>query len=387
MGGPADAGATPRAFNRPMTTQLDSPTNGAGAERERVGTLVIGGGQAGLAMAHRLIDRGITPVVVDAHERVGDAWRKRWDSLRVFTPATHDSLPGFPLADTSHRFPTKDEMADYLESYAEQAGVEVRTGTRVERLAAVDGHFVAHTPAGTIEAGDVVIATGAFQRPRIPDFAPDLDPRTVQLHSSQYRNPAQLQDGPVLIVGPGNSGADIAMDLAPTRTTYLAGDHPGHIPVRIETWRGRIVFPVLWRVWTHILNVDTPIGRKARPKILSGHEPLIRVKPKDLKRAGVERTPRVTGVEDGVPVLADGRVLDVPNVIWATGYRPDFAWVEGLDLDERGEPVHTEGVCEALPGLYVLGREFQFAFNSHTIGGVGKDAAALADRIAARVAA
>lgn len=369
-----------------MTTQLE-PTGDAPSTRERTGTLIIGGGQAGLAMAYRLAERGIEATVVDAHARVGDAWRTRWDSLRVFTPATHDSLPGLSIDDPTHRFPTKDEMADYLERYATELGIAVRTGTRVERLETADGRLVAHTPAGAIEADDVVVAVGAFGRPRVPEFAPDLDPRVVQLHSSQYRNAGQLQDGPVLVVGPGNSGADIAIDLAGDRAVYLAGEHPGHIPVRIESWRGRILFPVLWRVWTHILNVDTPIGRKARPKVLAGHEPLIRVKPSDLERAGVARVPRVTGVRDGLPVLDDGRVLDVPNVIWATGYRPDFGWIDGLETDDRGEPVHTEGVCDAHPGLYFLGREFQFAFNSHTIGGVGKDAAALADKIAARVAA
>jgi putative flavoprotein involved in K+ transport len=370
-----------------MTTQLDRTTDDATAQRERVDTLIIGGGQAGLAMAYRLQERGIPFIVVDAHQRVGDTWRNRWDSLRLFTPATRDSLPGRPMDDRGHRFPTKDEMADYLERYAADLGIAVRTGTRVEFLAAEGDRFVAHTSGGVIDAASVVVATGAFQRPRVPAFAPDLDPATVQLHSSRYRNPSQLQDGPVLVVGPGNSGADIALELAKDRTTYLAGDHPGHIPFRIESWRGRLMFPILWRVWTHVLNVHTPIGRKARVRIRAGHEPLIRVKPTDLERAGVERVPRVAGIQGGRPVLADGRMLDVPNVVWATGYRPDFGWIEGVETDERGEPVHREGVSEDHPGLYFLGRAFQFAFNSHTVGGVGRDAATLADRIAARVKA
>jgi putative flavoprotein involved in K+ transport len=372
-----------------------APRDGADATArtdgpERVETLIVGGGQAGLAMAYRLAERGRPFVIVDAHARIGDTWRTRWDGLRLFTPAGHDALPGLPLPGKAFRFPSKDEMADYLARYAEAFGLAVRTGSPVERLELAGGRYVARIRGGgAIEADNVVVATGAFQKPRVPAFAPDLDPGILQLHSSRYRNPDGLRDGAVLVVGPGNSGADIALELATAgRHTFLAGKHPGHLPIRTESWRGRMAFPLIWFVWTHILNIGTPVGRKVRPKILAGPEPLIRVKPSDLERAGVERTPRVAGVTPaGLPLLDDGRILDVPNVIWATGYRPDFSWIAGVELDERGEPLQDRGVVEDLPGLFFLGREFQFAFNSHTVGGVGRDAEQLAGAIAARVAA
>jgi putative flavoprotein involved in K+ transport len=424
MGGAADAAASGSAFNRPMTTHTDhtahDPGPGAGIRtragnapraadgtraadaagagnaahpgeddaHQHVETLIIGGGQAGLAMAHRLAERERPCVVLDAHLRVGDAWRTRWDSLRVFTPAAHDGLPGMPLPGPGFRFPTKDEMADYLEDYAAHFGIEVRTGAAVQRLSRDGGRFVARTSTGdVIEADNVVVATGAFQRARVPAFAPDLDPRITQLHSTQYRNPGQLQDGPVLVVGAGNSGADLALELAPGRRTYLAGDHPGHLPIRTTSWQGRLAFPLIWFAWSHVLSIRTPIGRRVKPKVLTGHEPLIRVKPKDLERAGVERTPRVAGVAGGLPVLDDGRTIDVPNVLWATGYRPDFAWIDDLATDDRGEPVQEAGVVDGVDGLFFLGLQFQYAFNSHIIGGVGRDAKVLAGRIERRMAA
>jgi putative flavoprotein involved in K+ transport len=258
---------------------------------------------------------------------------------------------------------------------------------RVDRLVAEDGRFLVTARDRRFEAANVVVATGAFQKPRVPECAPDLDPRITQLHSSQYRNPSQLQDGDVLVVGPGNSGADIALELAHGRRTFLAGKHPGQIPFRIESWRGRAAFPVLWFVWSHVLNTNNPVGRKVRPKILTGPEPLIRVKASDLEAAGVERVRRVAGVTDGRPRLEDDRVLDVPNVIWATGYRPDLSWIDLPVLDDAGRPNQARGIAAAQPGLFFLGRHFQFAFNSHTIGGVGRDAEHLARLIERRVLA
>ena len=344
-------------------------------------TVVVGGGQAGLATGYHLARQGRSFVILDAHDRIGDAWRLRWDALRLFTPARRDGLPGlrFPAAKPS--FPTKDEMADYLAAYAEHFALPVRTGMRVDGVGRVDGGFVVAAGDERFEADNVVIATGAFQTPSVPEFAAELDPRITQLHTEDYRNRSQLRDGPVLVVGAGNSGADVALELAGEHEVWLSGEHPGHVPINTVGLSGRLLFPLLWQFWTHVLTVDTPIGRKVRAsRATGGSEPLIRVKPKHLDAAGVQRTPRTVGARGGLPLLADDSVLDVPNVIWATGYRTQYDW---LDLPDAGGET-DRGIVAAEPGLYFVGRPFLYAFNSHTIGGVGRDAAHVVEHIVQR---
>jgi putative flavoprotein involved in K+ transport len=228
----------------------------------------------------------------------------------------------------------------------------------------------------------VVVATGAFQSPKVPAFARDLDPGIVQLHSVDYRNPSQLRAGGVLVVGVGNSGADISMEAVRTHPTWLAGRESGHIPVRIETRKGAIAVPVFRFVGHHVLTWSTPIGRKALPKMKMKATPLIRVKPKDLVKAGVQRVPRVAGVERGLPLLDDGQVLDVANVIWSTGFRQDFSWIDLPALDEHGTPKHHRGIVSDQPGLYFVGLEFQYSVTSDVITGVGRDAEYVAKHIA-----
>jgi putative flavoprotein involved in K+ transport len=352
------------------------------ADVEFFDTVVIGGGQAGLSMGHHLARLGRPFVVLDAHPRVGDAWRRRWDSLTLFTPSAHNGLPGMKFPKPGWSFPTKDEMADYLEAYAERFELPVRTGVRVDALGRTRDRFVIAAGEQRFEADNVVIATGMFQAPRVPEFADRLDPRIVQLHSSEYRNREQLREGDVLVVGAGNSGADIALDVAAGHRTWIAGDHPGHLPINTIGLSGRLAFPVIWKVWTHLLNTSTPIGRRAQPKVLAEAEPLIRWKPKHLAAAGIERVPRVTAAAGGLPELADGRVMDVANVIWCTGYRTRLEWLD-LPVPDEGAPP-ARGVVDGEPGLFVLGRQFQYAFNSHTVGGVGRDAGFIARRIAAQ---
>lgn len=348
-------------------------------------TVVVGGGQAGLAIGYHLARRGSSFVILDAHERVGDAWRLRWDSLRLFTPARRDGLPGMPFPAPKSSFPTKDEMADYLESYAKRFDLPIRTGVRVDGVGRCGRRFVVAAGEERFEAGNVVIASGAFQTPRTPDFAAELDPRIMQLHSDDYRNASQLRSGPVLVVGPGNSGADVALDLAGDREVWLSGEHPGHLPINTGGLSGRLMFPLLWQFWTHVLNVGTPIGRKAKPKVLTGPEPLIRVKPNHLDAAGVKRAPRTTGARGGLPLLEDGSVLEVPNVIWATGYQTAFDWIDLPGVNGDAPEVATDrGIVASEPGLYFVGRPFLYAFNSHTIGGVGRDAAHIVEHIAGR---
>jgi putative flavoprotein involved in K+ transport len=260
----------------------------------------------------------------------------------------------------------------------------VRTGVRVDRLTREGERFVVTAGDQRFEAENVIVAMATFQQPKIPTFAAELDPDIVQLHSSAYRNLSQLREGGVLIVGAGNSGAEIAMEVARTHPTWLSGRDVGHIPFRVESWLAPLLVRPIFRVVFHrILSTATPIGRKARPKFLSGGLPLIRVKPKDLTAVGVVRVPKVTGVQDGQPGLQDGRTLDVANVIWATGYTPGFSWIDLPVFGER-EPLHTRGVVTSEPGLYFIGLDFLYAVSSAMIHGVSRDAEYIARHIASR---
>jgi len=351
---------------------------------EHTETLVIGGGQSGLVMGYHLSRRGLPYRIIDANHRIGDAWRNRWDSLRLFTPNRLNGLPGMPFPGYHWGFPSKDEMADYLESYARRFDIRVETGVRVERLSREGDLFVATAGNRRFEADNVVVAMSSWQKPRMPGFASELDPSIVQLHVAEYRNPSQLQEGGVLVVGAGNSGAEVAKELARTHDVWLSGPDTGNIPFRPESVAARVLMPIIGRVIFHrVLTTSTPIGRKVRPKWVSTGEPLIRVKPKDLAAAGVERVPRVTGVQHGQPQLEDGRSIDVANVVWCTGFHPGFSWIDLSVLGPQG-PVQHRGIVESEPGLYFLGLKFLYSVSSEQIHGVGRDAAHIVDAIAAR---
>jgi putative flavoprotein involved in K+ transport len=349
---------------------------------EYVETVIIGGGQAGLTIGYFLAKRGRRFVILDANDRVGDAWRKRWDSLRLFTPATFSSLPGMRLLGGATSYPTKDEMADYLESYAARFELPVRNGVEVHRLTKKDGSFLVSAGEDRFEAENVIVATGAHQIPAIPAFAPELDPKILQLHSSAYRNPSQLHDGDVLLVGAGNSGAELAVELAQGHRCLLAGPAVHEVPVRHGTLPGRIGFRGFRFFGHRVLKLNNPIGRKAAASFKSA--PLIRTKSNDIAAAGVERVARVVGVEGGQPVLEDGRVLDVANVLWCTGFRTDFGWIDLPVFDNGGNPRHVRGVVESAPGLYFLGLIFLYSFSSDVLPGRGRDAAFIAKHIASR---
>jgi putative flavoprotein involved in K+ transport len=349
---------------------------------ERFETVVVGGGQAGLAAAYHLKKQGRPFVVLDAEERIGDVWRKRWDSLRLFTPAKYDGLPGFRFPAPRWSFPTKDEMGDYLEAYAARFELPVRTGVFVDRIFRDGDRYVIESGLQTFEADNVVVATGAHRVSRLPSFASELDPRITQVHSADYRNPSQLQEGGVLVVGVGNSGAEIAFELSRTHGVFQAGTPSAEIPVRHGSVPMRFVLPVIRFVGTHVLSVRTPLGRKARPRFLVMATPLIRVKSKDLAAAGIERVPRVGGARDGLPLLADGRVLDVANVVWCTGFGYDFSWIDLPGLDDNGQPLHERGVVPSARGLYFVGLRFQYAAVSDVLPGVGRDAAHVVKHLA-----
>jgi putative flavoprotein involved in K+ transport len=323
---------------------------------ERLETVIVGGGQAGLSVGYQLARRERPFVILDANRRIGDAWRSRWDSLRLFTPARHDGLPGWRFPAPARSYPTRDQVADYL----------VAAGDR--RLA----------------ADHVVVATGAYQRPRIPAFAAELDPGILQLDPHRYRGPSQLVEGGVLVVGAGNSGAEIAFEVARTHPTWLSGPDTGHLPVRTESVWDRLLTPPFWWFASHVLTVSTPVGRRVRPKFLEGAAPLERVRPKELAAAGVQRVPRTVGVRDGRPLLEDGSVMEVATVLWCTGFRPDFGWIDLPVFGQDGLPSHRRGVVEGEPGLYFVGLFFLYGFTSSLLGGVGRDAEHIAEQLASR---
>jgi len=356
-------------------------------DHESIDTVVVGAGQAGLATGYHLARRGLAFAILEANDRVGDSWRRRWDSLRLFTPARYDGLPGMRFPAPAHHYPSKDEMGDFLERYARRFDLPVRTGVRVERVAPSGDGLRVETSAGVIDARQVVVAMANFQRPKVPEFAADLDAGVVQLHSAAYRSPGQLREGGVLVVGAGNSGAEIAMDVLPGHPTWLSGRSTGQIPFDIETSLARrLLMPLVLRVlFHHVLTLATPIGRKARPGFVGKGGPLIRTKERDLLRAGVRRVPATVGVRGGRPVLADGTSLDVTNVIWCTGYRSGFEWIDAPIPDEH-DLTHLHGPGTAVPGLYFVGPHFLYAASSAMVQGAGRDAGRVARAIAARAA-
>jgi putative flavoprotein involved in K+ transport len=361
--------------------------NGLDGSR-RIETVVIGGGQAGLAAGYHLAKRGVSFVILEANERVGDTWRSRYDSLRLYSPARYDGLPGLPFPLHRSAFPSGDQMADYLETYAAHFHLPVHTGVVVDGLHRADNEhdgYVVTAGDRRYEASQVIVATGVFKVPRVPEFASQLDPGICQLHSSEYRNPTQLADGAALVVGVSHSGADIAFELAHSRRTLLSGRSHGQLPVSVDSRAGGIGWTVMKFVAWNLLTLNTPIGRKMAPEVRKGGAPLLRVRRADLLKAGVEWSEaRTVGVADGKPMLADGQVLDVASVIWCTGFRPDYSWIHLPIVGDDGWPSQTRGVVGSSPGLYFLGLLFQYSFTSMLVLGAGRDAAYVVDRIAQR---
>ena len=356
-----------------------------GEGSERFDTVVVGAGQAGLSAGYHLMRASRSFVILDANDRIGGSWRTRYDSLKLFTPSWAVKLPGWRFPKASARYPTRDQMADYLEAYVARFNLPVRTGVDVQRIGRDGERYVLTLDDGRIEADHVIVASGADRDPRVPAFSRELDPGIVQMHSSAFRNPSQLRDGGVLVVGAGNSGADISLDVVGAHPTWLSGPDRGHVPVSIDTWVAQnVVFRLIRFVGIHVLTLRTPFGRKAKAKEASQGDMLVRVKPKQLVAAGIERVPKTVGVSGGLPMLEDGRVLDVANVIWCTGYRHDLSWIELPIFGEDGELQHERGIVTSEPGLYFVGLFFQYSAASSVIPGVPRDAKFVVERLVER---
>jgi putative flavoprotein involved in K+ transport len=336
-------------------------------------TVIVGAGQAGLSAGYHLKEAGRSFLILDANERIGGSWRTRYDSLDLFTPSWAVKLPGWRFPKKSAPYPSREQMADYLEAYAGRFDLPVRTGVNVERISREGDRYVVSLGDGRIEADHVIVASGANRDPRIPVFGRELDPAIVQMHSSDYRNPTQLRNGGVLVVGAGNSGADISLDVAGSHRTWLSGPDRGHVPVSIDTWVARnVVFRIIRFVGVHVLTLRTSIGRRAKVKYASKGDMLVRVKPKQIVAAGVERVPKTVGVTDGMPT------------IWCTGFRHDLSWIDLPIFGEDGELVHERGVVESEPGLYFVGLVFQYSAGSDVIPGVPRDARYVVTRLIER---
>ncbi|MDH4159895.1 MAG: NAD(P)/FAD-dependent oxidoreductase [Actinomycetota bacterium] len=371
-----------------MTSTPDNGPRRSSVDVEQVDTVVIGGGQCGLSVGYYLRKQVGSFVILDENQRTGDCWRRRYDSLRLYTPARLDGLPGMRFPASPWAFPTGSEMAEYLAAYVREFELPVRYGVHVSgvrRSPRDEDRYLVTGSDRSYEALNVVIATGGQHLPYVPDFAGELDPDIRQFHSSDYRNPSQLQDGAVLVVGASHSGADLAMECAPRHPTWLVGRDTGQLPLDIEGRAARMVLPVLWFAANHVLTVSTPLGRKMRHEVRSEGGPLLRYKREDLAAAGVQRSEdRVVGARDGRPVLGSGEALDVANVLWCTGFRRDFSWIDLPLLDDTGWPSQTDGESDDNPGLFFAGLIFQFSFASMLVGGAARDARTVAERIAAR---
>lgn len=381
---PADLVETGNLLRTQPDAFAAAPPRQAAEQPERHEVVVIGAGQAGLSAGYHLKRRGIEHVILDGAARIGDVWRNRWDSLRLFTPAKFGSLDGYRFPVPGDTYPTKNQMADYLESYARKFDMPVRLNTRVERLNRANGHFRVHTTNCVYEADRVIVAAASYQKPHLPAFARDLDPGVFQMHSHEYRNPAQLPDGPILLVGASNSGAEIAMDIASTHTVWLSGRDVGHVPFDIHGFLGRklLVRLVVRGMFHHLLTMRTPMGRKFRSKMHGHGMPLIRTRPWQLDHAGVRRIGKITGVRNGKAVTEDGKEISFASVIWCTGFHPGFDWIDLPILDEHGLPRHRFGRSTDVDGLYFVGLHFQYAVSSTMVAGAGRDARRVARWIA-----
>ena len=346
--------------------------------------MIVGGGQAGLSTGYHLARRGLPFVILEANERIGDSWRKRWDSLRLFTPARYDGLPGRPLSRAGVVVPRQGRrrrLPGGLRGAVRSPGPD-----RCPRGRPLEGRRSLRRGRRRppVEADRVVVASGAYQRPRIPAFAAELDPRVVQMHSSQYRHPTQLQDGGVLVVGAANSGAEIALEVAGEHQTWLSGRHPGQEPFRPGSRWDRLSMPLVWWLASHVLTVKTPMGRKVRDKFASRGLPLARVRPADFTAAGSRAR-----AEDGGRARrpADARRWSGPR-----GRERDLVHGlrAGLRLD-RPSGLRRQRNPGARPrrrhlraGPLFRGMFFLYALASALVGGVGRDAEHIAEQIARR---
>jgi putative flavoprotein involved in K+ transport len=353
-----------------MTSRIGAPS---------FDVVVIGGSQAGLAIGYHLAQRGLRFVILDAGSGTGDVWRSRWDSLTLFTPAQYSGLPGMAFPLPKDTYPSKDDVVTYLQSYVSAFDLPVRLNARVTSLTQRDGAYVVATTDEEFTASQVVVATGPFQVPFVPPVAGDLDEAVFQVHSADYRNPAQLPEGGrVLVVGGGNSGFQIAEELAATRRVDLAvGKRVPSLPQRLL---GKDLFWWLSGIGFMKVSTDSRLGRR-----LAKRDLLIGSSPRGLRHSGVTLRKRLASAAGRRAVFDDGSEQDIDSIVWATGYRSDFSWIDIPSIkDESGGIIHGRGVTDA-PGVLFIGLTWQHTRGSALIGFVDDDAGFIASRIDSRL--
>jgi putative flavoprotein involved in K+ transport len=345
------------------------------SRQEHLDIAVVGGGQAGLAMGYYLREKGLRFAIFERGASIAPAWHERWDSLTLFTPRRYSALPGLPFPGDPDGYPTRDEVIAYLERYAETVALPIELNSEVRRLSYEGGRFILELDLRTVTADQVVVATGPFQTPFVPELAEGLDPGVWQAHSTGYRQPGDVPEGAVLVVGGGNTGFQIAKELAATHKVILSvGSKQKPLPQRIA---GRDLF--WWLTKTHLLSttVESRLGSK-----LQHRDTLIGSSPRELKRRyGVELKPRAIDAVGRTVRFEDGSEVVISGVVWATGYRLDFSWIDLPILDSNGRLRHRRGVTD-VPGLYFLGLTWQWTRGSALIGWVKDDAAFLTERLA-----
>jgi putative flavoprotein involved in K+ transport len=350
-------------------------TAGIATHPDRFDVVVVGGGQAGLAIGYFLAGQGRRFVILEAADAVGAAWRERWDSLVLFTPRRYDALPGLAFPGDPDGYPTRDEVIAYLEQYAETFDLPIEFNSNVRSLRRDNGVFRIEASGRHLVADQVIVATGPFQRPRAPAVADQLAPEVVQRHSADYRRSSDVPDGRVVVVGGGNTGFQIAKELSSTHAVELAiGSRQTPLPQKLL---GRDLFSWLTKLGLLQKSVETRLGKRAQSR-----DTLIGSSPRELKRRyGVELRPRTVNADGRTVRFEDGSELELDAVIWATGYRPDYSWIKRPVLDEDGRLRHRRGVTD-VPGLYFLGLTWQHTRGSALIGWVKNDAEFIAERIA-----
>jgi putative flavoprotein involved in K+ transport len=344
---------------------------------ERRDVVVIGGGQAGLAIGYFLAQQRLDFTILDAGDAPAEVWRRRWDSLKLFTSARYDALPGVPFPGDPDRYPTKDEVAAYLTDYAHRFKLPLQLGSPVRALRASEGRYLVELDDRSIKAAQVVVATGPFQTPVVPSIAAGLESDVTQMHSTGYRSPRDITDGRVLVVGGGNTGYQIAEELSASHEVHISiGTEQKPLPQRIL---GRDLFWFLDKTGVIRKSKDTRIGKRLQ----ANEDTLIGSRPSTLRRVGVVFHPRALDATGSTVTFSDGTKLDVKTVIWATGFRLDHTWVDVAVFDEAGHVIHKRGVTSS-PGLYFIGLPWQHTRGSALLGFVKDDAEYPAQQIASR---